>query len=260
MKSSICDGQRDAMGWRIFVRGGAQQAYSLRLARDADDVRAAQALRFRVFNLELNEGLDESYLTKLDADRFDPVCDHLLVRHGDEQEVVGTYRLQSGVIAGSNYGYYSEGEFDFTPYEPLREEIIELGRACVHEDHRNLAVLGLLWQGIAAYARERDCRYFIGCGSLTSQDPREGAAVYSQLIRRHLAEPALRTRPRSAFECPLVELAPHPPRVPKLLSAYLSIGAKICAPPAIDRQFRTIDFLTLFDLALLPTGAARLIG
>ena len=112
---------------RLLV--GANRTYSTRLACSADDVRAAQALRFSVFNLELKEGLEESYCTGLDVDRFDAVCDHLLVEHTDRKEVVGTYRLQTGTNAGDKLGYYSAQEFDFAPSEPMRSEIIELGRA-----------------------------------------------------------------------------------------------------------------------------------
>lgn len=260
MNPAIIDEKSAGMGWRILARGGAQETYTMRLARGVSDIEAAQVLRFEVFNLEMDEGLDESYLTGLDADRFDPICDHLLVEHAGERRVVGTYRLQSGVLARSHCGYYSETEFDFRPFESIRETTIELGRACVHRDHRNLAVLGLLWQGIAAYARDRDCHHLIGCSSLTSQDPREGATLYSQLIRRHLAEPHLMTHPHPEYACPLDELMENPPRLPKLLSAYLSIGAKICAPPAIDRRFKTIDFLTLLDLDALPPAAARMLG
>src|ERR1041385_6952251 len=127
----------------------SRRAYTTRLARDASEVRAAQALRFAVFNLELNEGLAESVATGLDADLFDGVCDHLLVEHLPTHEIVGTYRLQTGRSAAARRGYYSEQEFDFAPFEPLRPQMIELGRACVHQQHRNLIVLGLLWKGIA---------------------------------------------------------------------------------------------------------------
>src|SRR5207247_10759624 len=89
--------------------------YTARLARDASEVRAAQALRFAVFNLELNEGLTESLATGLDADPFDPVCDHLLVEHVPTGEIVGTYRLQTGLSAAANLGYYSEQEFNLPP-------------------------------------------------------------------------------------------------------------------------------------------------
>lgn len=252
MKTNPASTNELSMGDRILARGGTPQLYASRLASNAEEVRAAQALRFLVFNIELNEGLEQSFATCLDADPFDEVCDHLLVEYLPTHEIVGTYRLQTGQTAASKRGYYSSQEFDFAPFEPIRGELIELGRACVHSEHRNLAVLGLLWKGIAAYARERSGRYLIGCSSLTSQDPLVGASMFGELSRKHLAPESLRTQPRQEFACPLEKLAPQTPKVPKLLAAYLSIGAKICGPPAIDREFKTIDFLTLLDLKSLP--------
>ena len=134
-------------------------------------MRRAQQLRFEVFNLELGEGLAESYATGLDIDPFDEFCDHLIVEELATSEIVGTYRLQTGQLAAANLGYYSEREFDFAPYEPFRCEMIELGRACVHADHRNFNLLHLLWRGIARYAVERNARMLIGCSSISSQDP-----------------------------------------------------------------------------------------
>jgi putative hemolysin len=236
----------------VRLRTRATPTYMTRLARDGSEVRAAQALRFAVFNLELKEGLAESLATGLDADPFDDVCDHLLVEHVPTGEVVGTYRLQTGRTAAAHLGYYSEQEFDFRPFESVRGEMIELGRACVHEQHRNLIVLGLLWKGIAQYARQRGGRYLCGCSSLTSQDPAVGASAYAELCRKHLATVEWRTRPLPAFDCPLEHLTEEPPKIPKLLRAYLSIGAKICGPPALDRNFKTIDFLTLLDWQAMP--------
>src|ERR1043165_3679631 len=112
--------------------------YTARLARDVSEVRLAQALRFAVFNLELNEGLAESLTTGLDADQFDAVCDHLLVEHVPTGQIVGTYRLQTGSNAAAQLGYYCAQEFEFQAFEPARAEMIELGRACVHRQHRNL--------------------------------------------------------------------------------------------------------------------------
>ena len=229
-------------------------SYAVRLARDASDVEAAQRLRFKVFNLELNEGLDAAYLSGLDADQFDECCDHLLVEDTRSGSVVGTYRLQTGQLAAANHGYYSAQEFDFSPFEPIRCETVELGRACVHKDHRKLAVLNLLWRGIAVYATERKARYLIGCSSLTSQDAAAGLAMYQALTAEHLAEERFRTESIGAYrivgEFPCSDF----PAVPKLLRAYLSIGAKICAPPALDQDFKTIDFLTLLDLRTLPAA------
>ena len=197
------------------------------------------------------------YATGYDIDDFDAVCDHLIVEHPGSGKVVGTYRLQTGVVASANVGYYSEREFDFTPYKRLGDSVIELGRACVHRDHRSTEVLYLLWRGIAQYAIHNGGRYLIGCSSLTSQDPAHGTAVY-QAMREYLVEPQLRTAPQPAFAMPLMGPQNASDKIPKLLRAYLSVGAKICGPPAIDCEFKTIDFLTLMDLeALHPRVRAR---
>ena len=236
--------------------------YAVRLARDGRDRRRAQRLRFEVFNLELCEGLVESHVTGLDVDPFDEFCDHLIVEETATAEVVGTYRLQTGQLAAANLGYYSEREFDFAPFEPVRCELIELGRACVHAEHRSLNVLHLLWRGIADYAVERGARYLIGCSSLTSQDPREGMVMY-QKLRRYLVRLEFQTQPRPEFSLPSdeggtlsaidgVRAAKQEGASSRLLRAYLAIGARICSPPAIDREFGTIDFLTLLDLQALP--------
>lgn len=239
-----------SVGDRILAR--QHGSYQVRMAASEEDLRAAQRLRFEIFNLELQEGLSESYATGLDADPFDEVCDHILVEELATQCVVGTYRLQTGLSAAAHRGFYSEQEFDFAPFEPARREIIELGRACVHAQHRNLSVLSLLWKTIATYARKHRARYLIGCSSLTSQDAAEGAAMFRLLSERHLAPSEWRTLPQPSYACPLADAEGTSPRVPKLLAAYLSIGARICGPPAIDREFKTIDFLTFLDIQELP--------
>jgi len=242
----------------IRLLTSSESTYAVRLARDAADVRAAQALRFAVFNLELNEGLESSLATQLDEDPFDAICDHLLVEHTATQEIVGTYRLQTGNTAKANLGYYSEQEFDFSVFESMRDGIVELGRACVHQQHRNLIVLGLLWKGIADYARDRGGRYLCGCSSITSQDPGVGASAFAELSKQHLAPVEWLTKPLPDYHCPMEQLAAEMPKIPKLLRAYLSLGAKVCGPPALDRHFKTIDFLTLMDLDnLTPATRAR---
>ncbi len=228
-----------------------------RLASNAEEIRAAQQLRFEVFNVELNEGLEESFAIGRDEDPFDAVCDHLIVEHLPSQKIVGTYRLQTGANAGKNLGYYSAQEFNFKIYEPLRDQIVELGRACVHRRHRNLIVLGLLWKGIAHYAQERGGRFLFGCSSINSQDAAVGASAYSELCRKFLVPLEWQTKPRAEFDCSLRELAAEPVEIPKLLRAYLSLGAKICGPPALDNKFKTIDFLTMLDLETLSPAARQ---
>src|SRR5260221_11676906 len=102
--------------------------YATRLARNMDEVRAAQSLRYQVFNLELNEGLEQSYATGLDEDPFDAVCDHLIVEHLPSANIVGTYRLQTRHNAATQLGYYCAQEFEVHVFESVRSEMIEFGR------------------------------------------------------------------------------------------------------------------------------------
>ncbi len=260
--------------------------YRLRLAESREDREAACRLRFKVFNIELGEGLDSSYETGLDMDRYDAICEHLIVEDKTSRQVVGTYRMQSGETARQNLGYYSEQEFSLGPYEPLRPGILELGRASIDREHRTPEVLMLLWRGIAQYSTDMGLRYLLGCSSMNSNDPAEGWQMYRQL--ENFRVPAeFETRPTAAFACPpgscdLAEQrmdaqplpcqsdrsagrsgpddsSPAPAqtavKVPRLLKTYLAIGARIAAPPAWDREFRTIDFLTLLDLNLLSAAS-----
>lgn len=229
--------------------------YQVRLSETLEERSAACRLRYEVFNLELGEGLAASRARGLDEDRFDLFCDHLMVEDRERGKVVGTYRMRAGFLAAQHLGYYSQQEFDFEPYEGLRGEVLELGRA-IAKEHRTSEVLMLLWRGIAEYARCLKLRYLIGCSSLNSCDAGEGWAIYRQLIP-FLAPEELRTRPTRGYELPATE-GEAPAKVPKLLRTYIAVGARICAEPAWDREFGTIDFLTLLDLTqLTPAAKAR---
>ena len=234
------------------------ERYLIAEAHTAADVAEAQALRFEVFNVEMAEGLVASFVTGRDEDAFDAVCNHLLIREANSGRVVGTYRYQTGHAAQANLGYYSETEFNLGAYEHRRPEVLELGRACVHKDHRNLRVLAMLWRGIAQVAARTNTRYLIGCSSLSSTDTAAGAALYQQLAPAHLAPLGLRALPQPAAVCTGDRPLPVAPKPPKLLAAYLALGAWIAGPPAVDREFGTIDFLTILDMHNLNQAAARL--
>jgi len=215
---------------------------------------AACRLRFKVFNIELREGLESSYQTGMDQDQFDLFCDHLIVEDRSRRTTVGTYRMQSGNVAARKFGYYSEQEFDFSPYETIRGQVLELGRASIDRDHRTSEVLTLLWRGIALYARFYHLRYLIGCSSLNSRNPAEGWSMHCQL-EPFLAPETLRTSPTRPYELPQTTDVPDQVKIPKLLKTYIAVGARICGAPAWDREFGTIDFLTLLDLVQLSPAA-----
>jgi putative hemolysin len=236
-------------------------SYRARFARDVCDLRAIQRLRFEVFNVELAEGLEESWETGMDQDDFDAGCHHLIVEQKSDGAVVGTYRVQTLEMARAFHGLYTAGEFDLSgiPAEVL-EQAVETGRACVAAEHRNGRVLTLLWKGLAAYLTWNRKRYLFGCCSLTSQDPHAAKQTYDFLRSGSFVHPTLRTRPQEGYVCYPREFEADPNvsvELPPLFAGYLKLGAKITGEPALDRAFKTIDFLALLDVQDLDPATVR---
>ncbi len=247
--------QTRTVGRRLLEFSASSERYHVRLAETRDEIRAAQTLRFLTFNLEQNHDSGDAFATFLDSDPFDAQCDHLIAEDTSTNEIIGTYRLQTGLTAQRALGYYAAQRFDLSPLEPFRGEIIEAGRACVRRDHRHRNILGLLWKALLNYASARDARYLIGSSSLTTTNPNVGARAYLQL-QSHLAPIPFRSVPLSDCVCDLSQPISGPVRLPGLLLAYLSLGAKVCSPPAIDRHFnQTVIFLTMLDLRALSARA-----
>lgn len=241
----------------------ADGRYVVRFAGSAEEIEAALRLRFDVFNVELGEGLESSHITGLDEDRFDAVCHHLIVVERESGAVVGTYRLQTLEMAGAVADFYCAGEFALEDLPPaVLNEALEIGRACVALEHRNTRVLFLLWKGLAAYALLAGKRYLFGCCSLTSQDENEGWRALRRIERDNAFHPNLFVTPRDEHLCEVEIFSPETEdanwHLPKLFLTYLRFGAKVCSPPAIDREFKTIDFFVMFDFRAIDEKTRRM--
>lgn len=226
--------------------------YTVRFATTSEELDEVLKLRFRVFNLELGEGLDSSFQTGRDLDEYDSACHHLMVVETSTGKVIGTYRLQTGAMAAAGKGFYSATEFDLSqlPLEVL-EDSVELSRACIAREYRNTQVLFLLWKGLASYIAFNRKRFLFGCCSLTSQDAIEGKLTMDLLERDGHLHERFYVPPRSGFECypkNYIVTSLQEIKLPRLFRTYLRFGAKVCGEPAIDRSFKTIDFFVLFDI------------
>lgn len=234
--------------------------YVVRFARTTEDLDAIERLRFQVFNLELGEGLESAFATGRDHEDLDLRLHHLLIACQSSGEVVGTYRLQTAEMAAV-HGFYSAGEFDLSglPRDFL-QEAVEVGRACVARDHRNGRVLNLLWRGLAMYLTWNRKRHLFGCCSLTSQNPAEGQATMRFLGIHGHVHPTLCAPPLPGLGCEGADpeaVRTFPVHIPPLFESYLNLGAKVFGPPAIDRQFKTIDFLVALDVLGLDEHTYR---
>ncbi|MGW4204734.1 GNAT family N-acetyltransferase [Streptomyces sp. NPDC004726] len=223
--------------------------YVVSLARDQDDVRAAQRLRHHVFAGEMGARLDGPE-PGLDTDAFDAYCDHLLVREAATGEVVGTYRLLPPDRARVAGRLYSETEFDLTRLAPIRDDLVEVGRSCVHPQHRNGAVIALIWAGLARYMTRTGHNWLAGCCSIPLADGGAlAAATWRTVKARNLAPEEYWVTPHKLWN---PAGAPVPPKgrveQPALLRGYLRLGAWVCGAPAHDPEFGVADLYVLLSL------------
>lgn len=232
----------------------------LAVARTAEDLEAVQRLRFAVFSEEMNAVFPDS-AHGIDADEYDPWCEHLMVREQATRRVVGTYRLLTPVNAARLGGYYSESEFDLSALGSMRDQVIELGRSCIHADYRNGAVIMLLWAGIAEIVKHLNLRYVIGCASVSLRDGGISAAhVWHEAQRIMAQSPGLPVlRPHHPYPVTRMD-ADLPARTPPLIKGYLKVGARICGEPAWDPDFNTADFPVFLDVENMDPRYRRHFG
>jgi putative hemolysin len=240
------------------VVGAARARFHVGWARTEDEVRQAQRLRYQVFVDEMGARLSVPAGAPAghDIDLFDPFCEHLLVRtldeHGQPAEVIGTYRVLTPEAARRAGGLYSETEFDLTRLRSLRPRMVELGRSCVHPDHRHGGAIMALWGALAEFMVRNDLDTMIGCASISMRDGGHYAAsLWRQLEGSHLADIAWQVRPRLPLPVDDLrqDLVVEPP---PLIKGYLRVGARILGRPAWDPDFNTADLPMIMRIADLP--------
>ena len=253
---------------------GAVEAADTRLevrwAENEAEVRDAQRLRHRVFVGEMGARLTVPHGTPagVDADRFDPFCEHLLVRAvaaGDDTgPVVGTYRLLTPSGAKRAGGGYTDTEFDLSSLAALRPRAVELGRSCVHPDWRRGGVILLLWTALSRFMVSHGLDTMIGCASIALDpdgDGAEASALWHRLRRTHMAVSPWAAAPRHPLPLHPASAADARVVVPPLIKGYLRCGTKVLGAPAFDAAFNVADLPMMARLEDLPArfqhGALR---
>lgn len=244
----------------VDVHAGQLQ---VRLAMTAEDVDAAQALRYRIFYEEMQaKPTPEMARAKRDFDAFDDAFDHLLVIDKSRSDrfaaVVGTYRLNRRSIARKHGGFYTAGEYDLTALDRFPGEILELGRSCVRAEYRSGATMALLWHGIAAYVFHHDITLMFGCASLPGTEPEGLAMPLSYLFHRHLAPESMRPRALPALYQNMdliaedaLDVRAARDALPPLIKGYLRLGGFVGDGAVVDRQFNTTDVCVLVKTDLV---------
>jgi putative hemolysin len=242
--------------------------FEVRLAENAAEIDAAQALRYRVFYEEMTaHPTPEMAARRRDFDAFDTVCDHLLVldhRREGPKAIVGTYRLIRRSAAAAIGRFYSSAEYDIQPMIDYPGEVLELGRSCIEKDARNTATMQMLWRGIALYSSHYNIQVMFGCPSLPGTDPSQHAQALSYLYHHHLAPPPIRVRALASryIKMDVLEPGSYDPRkamarVPPIIKGYLRLGGFVGDGAVIDPEFNTTDVFIIVKTEIITEKYIR---
>ncbi len=245
--------------YRSHVRFSFEnKRYLVKMAENGEDLRAVLALRHAVFYEEL---LHKRHPLGLDFDRFDLQCDHLMLVEKESGRCIGTYRFNCSLFTRD---FYTATEFDIREILQLPGVKVELGRACVHADHRNGGAILMLWRGISTYAGHVGACWLFGCSSIKTMDMDDLVALHGYFSSYHAGTGVVRARPHRNFRIRQfsdyyrfissiggIDTERATALVPPLLKAYLKAGAVVLGEPILDHHFKCADFLTLLDMERL---------
>lgn len=225
------------------------QKYVIKTAENNRELNEVLALRYKIFSKEI---LGKNNIFKIDIDKFDRHCDHILIIDKNINKVVGTYRINV-----YDKKFYSSKEFHIKDLLALKGRKAELGRACILEDYRKGVVLGLLWKGIHSYIEKGEIQYLFGCSSIFTEDKKSIFSIFNFFKFNDYLHNHLLVKPKKHYKFKGLKLLlnnknyntpnSNPNMIPDLLKIYLKFGAKICSYPAYDREFKCFDFLTIID-------------
>jgi putative hemolysin len=230
--------------------------FIVKTAENGAELEECLKLRFEVFHREF---MHKNRTVGVDVDKLDDVCDHLMIIDKRSDRMIGTYRLNSSNFTDS---FYSAGEFHMEKLLQLPGSKLELGRACIDKDFRNGAVISLLWRGIAEYIHRTETKYLFGCASVKTMEPLEVGSLTKYMTDKNLMAFEYEVEPTKKFKmkqlAPVLDYLESNPYeysedetkklIPALFNSYLKLGAKVCGEPALDRDFRCVDFLTLVKI------------
>lgn len=245
---------QDRSGGTVIAAPG-RASVEVAWARHLDEVREAQRLRYDVFAKEMGARL-KSPIAEHDIDIFDDFCEHLLVRDSQTREVIGTYRVLTPTQARRIGSTYSDTEFDLTRLRSLRSRMVELGRSCVHAQHRHGGVILALWGALADFMVRNQLDTMVGCASIPMV--RNGvvcgdaaASIWRQLRQTHLAAIEYQVMPRLPLPVERLDdsLDIEPPA---LIKGYLRLGARVLGAPAWDPDFNSADLPMMMRIGDLP--------
>lgn len=234
--------------------------FIIKTVENTAELEKALNLRYEVFYIE---NLNKHNLVHLDADKFDLICDHLIIIDKQLDSVIGTYRLISSTFSEK---FYSETEFSMNNIKEAKGIKLELGRACVDRRYRKGLAISLLWKGVSEYMKAVNAKYLFGCSSISTTNIVEVSLIYKYIKELHLSSEDFRVFPKQKYEIKELDyyqkvydkfninIDQISNFIPPLLKSYFRAGSVVCGAPALDKKFKCADFFTVLDIDSLSNS------
>lgn len=235
--------------------------YQVKTVTTKAELKEVLELRFEVFYREFaGPGAGNRFAT-LDIDSHDFLCDHLIVKDQRSQKIIACYRLLSSKYKPSHKKFYSQSEFIMDEFLNTTENLLELGRACVHKDYRKGTVIVLLWRGLIDYALKCETRYLFGCSSIGRSQFAHVPEILSEIEKQeaYIKEWNIGIVEKYKFDLEKLNstLSEQPKSMNSLMQLYINAGAKVSSSMAFDDDMHCLDLLTILDMNILPDSFTR---
>lgn len=238
--------------------------YAVRIAETAEDLRAAQHLRWLCF-VGSRTGQDDP--GALDADDLDDLCHHALIEDCRSGALVGCFRILPLASGAGIERSYSARHYELSALRDFGGPIAEIGRFCIHPAWRDPDILRVSWGALAGFVDRTGTEMLFGCSSFAGTDTTRYEDAFALLRERHLAPerwlPRVKAPDVFRFGVALRQRAPDPvaamAAMPPLLRSYLAMGGWVSDHAVVDRQLDTLHVFTGVEIREIPPARARLL-
>jgi putative hemolysin len=227
--------------------------YLARVAKHAADIAACQALRYRCFYGGVGR----------DMDRFDALCDHVMIHDTQTDQLVCTFRMMRLKNGHDIDLSYASQSYDLKGLRKFTGSILEIGRFCTDPSVTDPDVLRVAWAALTQIVDAEGIQMLFGCASFAGTDPAEYAAGFAVLSQRHLGPAHLRPQKRAEQTICLSDFTSTAnakegvAQLPPLLKTYLGMGGWVSDHAVIDRDLSTMHVFTGLFIADVPPARAK---
>ncbi|MEO0765567.1 MAG: GNAT family N-acyltransferase [Pseudomonadota bacterium] len=222
-------------------------------ARGPADVADAQALRARCFGLAR------------DADTFDPLCTHILIRRLGDDALVCCFRMMP--LSGAEiWRSYSAQYYALDALAAYGGKMVEMGRFCIDPDARDPDILRVAWAAMTAYVDENGVELLFGCSSFSGTETADYLDAFAMLKARHLAPKRWLPRVKAPKVFKFAARLRRKPdakkamlRMPPLLRTYLLMGGWVSDHAVVDDRMNTLHVFTGVEIGAIPPARKRLL-